>query len=153
MTAETNPSNSVQAKTQHSGLSRLIDVHHHIIPPFYLAENRDRIAGSRGGQISAAWLNWTPEATLAAMDNQGVSTAIVSLSSPGVWFGDPQAARHTARRVNEFSAELMRSHKGRFGMFASLPLPDTDGSLREIEYAFDSLKADGVVLLTNYEDR
>ena len=153
MTVETNRSRTALAQTQHPALSRLIDVHHHIIPPFYLTENRDRIAGSRGGQISAAWLNWTPEAALVAMDKQGVSTAVVSVSSPSVWFGDPQAARQTARRVNEYAAELVRAYKGRFGMFASLPLPDTDGSLREIEYALDSLKADGVGLLTSYDNR
>jgi predicted TIM-barrel fold metal-dependent hydrolase len=153
MTVETNHSRSAPAETQHPALSRLIDVHHHIIPPFYLAENRDRIAGSRGGEISAAWLNWTPEAALVEMDKQGVSTAIVSLSSPSVWFGNPQAARQTARRVNDYAAELVRANKDRFGMFASLPLPDTDGSLREIEYALDVLKADGVVLLTSYDSR
>jgi hypothetical protein len=82
---------------------RLIDVHHHFVPPFYLSENRERIAGSRGGQISPAWLSWTPEQAIAAMDEQGVATAVLSLTSPGVWFGDPQAAVRTARRANEYS--------------------------------------------------
>lgn len=50
----------------------MIDVHHHHIPPFYLAENRERIAGSRGGQISPAWLSWTPERAIEAMDTSGV---------------------------------------------------------------------------------
>src|SRR5690242_11352439 len=133
-------------------LSGLIDVHHHHIPPFYLAENRERIAGSRGGQISPAWLSWSPERAIEAMDGAGVRTGILSLSSPGVWFGDAQAARQTARRVNEYSADLSRSHPGRFGLFAVVPLPDTEGSLREIEYAFSVLKADGIGLLTSYGD-
>jgi predicted TIM-barrel fold metal-dependent hydrolase len=132
---------------------RLIDVHSHIIPPFYLAENRDRIAGSRGGEISRAWLEWTPQQSLAAMDEHGVETAVLSLSSPGVWFGNPDEARTIARRVNEYSAELVRSHPGRFGLFGAIPLPDTEGSLREIEYAFDGLKADGIGLLTSYGDK
>jgi predicted TIM-barrel fold metal-dependent hydrolase len=132
---------------------RLIDVHNHIIPPFYLAENRDRIAGSRGGEISRAWLEWTPQQSLAAMDEHGVETAMLSLSTPGVWFGNAEEARATARRVNEYGAELVRSHPGRFGLFGAIPLPDTEGSLREIEYALDVLKADGIGLLTSYGDK
>lgn len=134
-------------------LMDLIDVHHHYIPPFYLAENRERIAGARGGQLTSAWLNWSPERAIEAMDASGVRTAVLSLSTPGVWFGDPQAARQTARRVNEYAAGLSRSYPGRFGLFAALPLPDTDGSLREIEYAFEVLHADGIGLLTSYGDK
>jgi predicted TIM-barrel fold metal-dependent hydrolase len=132
---------------------RLIDVHSHIIPPFYLAENRDRIAGSRGGEISRAWLEWTPQRSLAAMDEYGVETAMLSLSTPGVWFGNAEEARSTARRINDYGAELVRNHPGRFGLFGAIPLPDPEGSLREIEYAFDVLKADGIGLLTSYGDK
>jgi predicted TIM-barrel fold metal-dependent hydrolase len=131
----------------------LIDVHHHIVPPFYLAENRERIAGSRGGKISAAWLEWEPQKALAAMDKHGVATAVLSLSTPGVWFGDIEAARRTARRCNDYAAELAQRHPRRFGLFSVIPLPDTEGSLREIEYAFDVLKADGIGLLTSYGDK
>lgn len=141
------------AKTPAVAKAGLIDVHHHFIPPFYLAENRDRIAASRGGQISAAWLSWSPEQAIAAMDKQGVATAILSLSAAAFWSGDRQAAAQTARRANEYAADLARSHPGRFGLFALVPLPDTDGSLREIEYAFSELKADGIGLLTSYGEK
>jgi len=135
------------------GSGCLIDVHHHIVPPFYLAENSARIADSRGGQISRAWLEWTPQKALDAMDDHGVETAILSLSTPGVWFGDAQSARDTARRSNEYAAELVQKHPGRFGLFAAIPLPDISGSLAEIHYALDVLKADGIGLLTSYADR
>jgi 6-methylsalicylate decarboxylase len=132
---------------------QLIDVHHHIVPPFYLAQNRHRIAESRGGQISPAWLGWTPEKALADMDKHGVTTAVISLSTPGVWFGDAREACDMARRCNDYAAQLAHSHPRRFGRFATIPLPDIDGSLREIEYACDVLGAEGVGLLTSYGDR
>jgi 6-methylsalicylate decarboxylase len=116
------------ARTARAGSRRrLIDVHSHIVPPFYLAENRERIAGSRGGEISRPWLEWTPQQSLAAMDEHGVETALLSLSTPGVWFGNAEEARAMARKVNEYGAELVRNHPGRFGLFAAIPLPDTEG--------------------------
>jgi predicted TIM-barrel fold metal-dependent hydrolase len=139
---------------QHSpACSGLIDVHHHIVPPFYLAENRERIAGARGGQITPAWLEWSPEAALREMDTHGVETAVLSLSSPGVWFGDVAGARLTTRRANDYAAGLARAHPGRFGLFAALPLPDAEGSLTEIAHAFDDLGTDGIGLLTSYDSR
>ncbi|KAB2963622.1 amidohydrolase family protein, partial [Zoogloea sp.] len=131
----------------------LIDVHHHHIPPFYLEEYRDRIAGARGGKISPAWLSWSPEKAIGAMDASNVSTAVLSLTTPGLWFGDPVAAARTARQVNEYAAGLGRRFPGRFGLFAALPLPDQEASLREIEYSLDVLKADGIGLLTSYGDK
>jgi 6-methylsalicylate decarboxylase len=131
----------------------LIDVHHHVVPPFYLSEYGDRIASSRGGRISAAWLEWTPDNALREMDRYGIDTAVVSLSTPGIWFGEIGRARDAARRCNDYCSELALRHSGRFGRFATIPLPDIDGSLREIEYACDVLGADGIGLLTNYEDR
>src|SRR5262245_25072033 len=140
-------------QTPASPMTQLIDLHHHIIPPFYLAENHDRILDLRGGRISPAWLQWTPQHTLDAMDQHDVATAILSLSMPGVWFGDAQAARRTARRCNEYATELARSHPGRFGLFATVGLPDVEGALFEIEYALDVLGADGIGILTSYDDK
>jgi predicted TIM-barrel fold metal-dependent hydrolase len=131
----------------------LVDVHHHHVPPFWVSEHRDQIAAAFGGMMSRAYFEWTPERALEAMDRAGVETGVLSVTAPGVWFGDVAQSRTLARRVNEYGAELVRSHPGRFGLFAALPLPDQDGSLRELEHALDVLKADGVGLLTSYGDR
>jgi len=132
---------------------KLIDVHHHIVPPFYLSENRDRIAAAGGGRINPAYFSWTPEQAIATMDEQGVATAVLSLSAVAFWFGDKQAARRLARKANEYAADLARRYPGRFGLFALIPLPDTEGSLREIDYAFSVLKADGIALVSSYDDK
>ena len=132
---------------------RIIDTHHHIYPPRYKADNIERIVKDIGVAPAAFYLNWSPGGAIEKMDKAGVATAINSMSSPGVWFGDGEAGRGRARECNEFGAQLARDFPGRFGMFAALPLPDTEGSLREIAYALDVLKLDGIGLLTSYADK
>jgi len=97
--------------------------------------------------------DWTPEKMLAEMDEGAVQTSIISVSDPGVHFGDNNAARALARECNEFAARVMNDHKGRIGFFAVLPLPDVDGALKEAEYALDTLKADGIGVLSSYEGK
>src|SRR6266849_6076110 len=122
-----------------------IDVHHHFFPPTAL----DRVPYRRSRSLLSAW---TPQEALAEMDANHVATAIASIPMP-VWLGDVQASRSLARKWNEYSAQLVRDHPERFGFFASVPLPDAEGSLREISYALDVLKADGIILMTNYEGK
>jgi predicted TIM-barrel fold metal-dependent hydrolase len=95
-------------------------------------------------------MNWTPAKALEDMDRDGVATSIMSTSEPSVYFGDAAAARALARECNEYFAKLVSDRPARFGMFATLPLPDVDGALREIEYAYDTLKADGVCFMSSY---
>ena len=122
-----------------------IDAHHPVAPPKYIEEMR--------ALLQPPTINWTPERTLADMDEAGVATAITSITTPGVWIGDNAQGRRVARECNDYSARLAADHPGRFGMFAALPLPDIEGSLREIEYGLDTLKADGIVLFTSYRDK
>lgn len=84
------------------------------------------------------------------MDRAGIAVSITSLSTPGVWFGDIESAKHLARQCNEFAADMERDHPGRFGFFATVPMPDIDATLAEICYAFDTLHADGIGLMSNY---
>ncbi|WP_405962125.1 amidohydrolase [Streptomyces sp. NBC_00723] len=127
--------------------SDLIDVHAHLLPDFYVQQAT--AAGHAHPDGMGGWPTWSVQAHLDLMDRNGIETAMLSISSPGVHFGDDEAAGLLARRVNEYTAELTRDHPGRFGNFVSLPLPAVDGSLEEIAFAFDELDADGVALLTH----
>ncbi len=122
-----------------------IDVHHHIAPPRYIEEMKSL--------LQPPTLAWTPERSIEDMDKAGVATSITSITTPGVWIGDHPQGRRVARDCNDYAAKLVADHPGRFGMFAALPLPDTEGSLREIEYGLDVLKADGIGLFTSYRDK
>lgn len=128
-----------------------IDVHHHILPPEYVRA----VGGDQIGRLIVAGKTpvWTPQHSIEAMDRNGIEKAITSMSSPGVWFGDVETTRKLTRECNDYAARMTSDHPGRFGVFASLPLPDVEGSLREIAYAFDELKADGIGLLTNYDGK
>jgi predicted TIM-barrel fold metal-dependent hydrolase len=127
--------------------ARIIDVHHHFYPPTFVTEL------GRANQTLAAAKEWSAARSLEDMDKAGVATAIASITTPGVSFGDDALARRLARECNEYAARLAADHPGRFGNFAVLPWPNADASLREIEYSLDTLKADGIGMLTSYGDK
>ena len=127
----------------------LIDVHHHIVPPAYLAVAGQGFA-TRNPANATQVLKWTPAGSIEAMDRAGITAAITSISTPGVWFGNVVQAKRLSRECNEFAAAMERRHPGRFGFFATLPMPDVAATLDEIGYAFDTLHADGVALMSNY---
>src|SRR5579875_36351 len=130
-----------------------IDVHFHFLPQRYMREEHERITNYSHNIGGAALLQWTPERELEEMDRYGIAAAIGSVSTPGVWFGDIVAARRLAREWNEQAAAMVRDYPGRFGFFAVVAPPDVEGALREIEYALDTLKADGIGLLSNYDGK
>ena len=125
--------------------ARRIDIHHHLFPPSYSA------AIVTLGQPPSP--KWTPATSLEEMDKSGISLSVLSLSPPNVIFSDNAVARRLSREVNEYGAKMVRDNPKRFGLFAVLPLEDVDASLKEIEYALDTLKADGIGLMTSYGDK
>ncbi|AYQ42212.1 amidohydrolase [Burkholderia aenigmatica] len=123
-----------------------IDVHQHVVPPFWA----DALPAHGGDPSGWGSPTWSPEGAIAFMDSLEIETGVLSLTAPGVQGWNGQAKRDMARQVNEYVAGLVAKWPTRFGNFATLPLPDVDGTLAEIGHAFDTLKADGVVLLSNY---
>ena len=123
-----------------------IDVHHHMLPPFYMDLRR---AVPNVGAMPA----WSPARSLDDMEKNGVSTVMLSLAVSGVAFDAGEAGRSLARKSNDYGAQLVSDHPESFGLLAALLSPDPQGSLREIEYALDTLHADGIALLSSYGDK
>ncbi len=133
---------------------KLIDTHHHFYPPAYQKtwgdwEDQHKIP-HLGVQLA-----WNRDQDIEAMDKNGITTSVLSLAStPGTWFdAGAQAAHDMARLCCDFAAEMVRDKPGRYALFAPLSMLDTDATLAEIEYALDTLKADGINLQTNYGDK
>jgi predicted TIM-barrel fold metal-dependent hydrolase len=134
--------------------AKLIDTHHHFYPPAYLKtwmewEDQHKVPHYPGVP------EWTPAKAIEDMDKNSIRTAVLSLAStPGLWFdAGAEAAGHTVRLCQDYAAEMRRDYPGRFAIFAPLSMMNMDATLKEIEYAFDVLKADGVNLQTNYGDK
>jgi 6-methylsalicylate decarboxylase len=122
-----------------------IDVHHHFASPRFVAEMTSRSVGN------PRYRQWTPQVSLDEMAGGAVATSILSTSRPGIWYGDAAMARSLSREQNDYGAQVVADYPGRFGLFATLPLPDVDGTLREIEYAYDKLNVDGVSVFSNHD--
>jgi predicted TIM-barrel fold metal-dependent hydrolase len=125
---------------------RRIDVHHHFVPEAYANF-------LKAHNSYPAVYRWDLSSDLADMDNNGTATAILSISSPGFVLGELNEVRKVGRACNEAAAKLREHYPGRFGNFATIPLTDTEGALREAEYALDTLRADGIRLFSNYGDK
>lgn len=125
---------------------RRIDVHHHFFAPEYLAAMGE---AAQRPQVR----DWTLARTVEEMDMHDVGTAMLSLCPPGIHHGGGEETRKLARTINDHAAALRTERPDRFGHFASVPMPDVGDTLAEIEYALDTLGADGVQLMTSYGDR
>ena len=130
-------------------MSNFIDVHHHSFNHKY-REALVKYGYDNVGGIAPP--PWNPDIARSQMENNGIRAAITSISAPGVHFGDDNEARDLARHCNEYSADFVRDDKQKFGFFAALPMPCVDATLEEINYAFDVLNADGVVMMSSHLD-
>jgi 6-methylsalicylate decarboxylase len=132
---------------------RRIDIHQHIYPPHFTRRMIDALIADAPDFPAAMYLEWSLEQTLAMMEQHDIETVMVSLTSPGLWFGDAAAAREAAREFNELAATMIRDNPGRFGAFAPIPLPDEAGAFAEIEYALDRRKLNGIGLHSSYDGK
>jgi 6-methylsalicylate decarboxylase len=122
------------------------DLHHHIVPPFYRQALRSAGIRKVGGFPVP---RWSPQRSLRMMDRFSIEKAFLSVSSPGVWLSGRAQATRLARQVNEYAAAVRDDHPERFGVFASVSLPDVDAALSQLDQAFDELCLDGVVVMSN----
>jgi predicted TIM-barrel fold metal-dependent hydrolase len=127
----------------------MIDVHAHFTTQRYIEVAKSFGHREADGMPEWYWPQWTSQSHIELMDKAGIAKSYLSLSSPGVHFGDDAAARALAREVNDAGAAVIRDYPRRFGLFASLPLPDVDGALLELSRAYDALHVDGVIVMTN----
>lgn len=116
-----------------------IDAHHHMLPEPYVAELA-KLGVTKSGGVPIP--KWTPANSLEIMDTHGIVSAILSISNPGVYFGDTHFAIGLARECNEAGARIAQDYPGRFGWFAILPMPIVEASIAEATFALDKLKAD-----------
>jgi 6-methylsalicylate decarboxylase len=123
-----------------------IDVHFHVIPPFY----RDAVYEAGRGPAIGRYPDWTPELALELMDSHGIELAMTSLAQPGVQFGTDETAQALARRCNDYAADLVARWPRRFGALATVPMGNVQHAVEEIARCLDVLEFDGVSLFASY---
>ena len=128
----------------------LIYTHQHPVPDYY---KRALATVGVTGSGENPWPDWSPEAQLELMDETGMAAVVHSIASPGAYFGDADLAVRIARECNEGAARVISDRPHRFGAFALLPMPDVRASIVEAVHALDTLKLDGIVLLTHAGSR
>jgi aminocarboxymuconate-semialdehyde decarboxylase len=150
-----------------TGPQARIDVHTHYYPSTYFDTIRTEggqfgfvedpsgatsaiieFKGSRFFGITPPMTN--PDLRIEQMDRVGVSTQVLSLSTPNVNFLEGARQVPLAQAVNDDYAALAAKYPGRFKGFASVPLDaGNDAAITEATRAITELKLQGVVLLSN----
>jgi 6-methylsalicylate decarboxylase len=128
----------------------LIDVHQHVIPDVY----RSALAGiGVMGSGENPWPQWSLSRTLELMDENGIAALVISIASPGAYFGDVAFTRRLVRDCNEALARMVADRPQKFAAMGFVALPDIAAAIRDVEYALDVLRLDGINLLTHTGQR
>ena len=127
-------------------MTRAIDMHGHLLNQDYL----DLLSAHGALQEDGFPLpTFDEDGTIAFMDENDIELQLLSLSSPQPFFGDAAESAAFCRRFNDWTAEVVARHPGRFAFCAVLPLPDVDAACTEAIRAMDELGAAGVKLASN----
>jgi predicted TIM-barrel fold metal-dependent hydrolase len=123
-----------------------IDVHFHVIPPFY----RDAVYAAGTGPAIGRYPEWSPDLAIDILDRHDIATAMTSVAQPGVGFLEQRAALAMARRCNDYAAELIARSRARFGAFGLVPMHDIDDAVAACRYCLEELRFAGVCLFASY---
>jgi aminocarboxymuconate-semialdehyde decarboxylase len=145
---------------------KVIDVHTHMLNDAYLRLLKKHGGGYRvkkvvGGQTGifkdgAPFMTLMPgmfdyELRLRAMDAEGVDMAIVTLTSPNVYWGSARVSLDASRKMNDDRAAQQRRYPQRIRFMCSLPWQHPKAALAELKRACEELGAVGVMVLANID--
>lgn len=122
------------------------DMQHHILPEFYIEEMKKQGIKDISG---LSFPKWSMKKSFSVMKSNNITKAFLSISTPGVYFGDNDHSRKLSRKCNDYMIKLKKMNPDKIGAFASVPLPDVVGGIKEVKYALDENKMDGIMLLSN----
>ncbi|GKZ30311.1 hypothetical protein AbraIFM66950_008648 [Aspergillus brasiliensis] len=125
-----------------------IDTHCHVVPDGWRNACEKYGWGKPDGMPAIP--AWSPEGHIELMDKLNISKSILSITSPGTYLknDDDELAIQITRQTNDEMADICAKYPTRFGFFAALPLPNVEGSLKEIDRALE-LGAAGFAIMTN----
>ena len=115
-------------------LTPRIDIHAHYMPPAYR-----KLLGSRGIDRSDGVLlpQWDISIQLESMEKLNIRFAALTISSPHPHFGDGKESIECVRASNEEGLAISKKYPDKLGLIATLPLPEVDASLAEIDFAVE----------------
>ena len=122
--------------------ARKVDFHSHAILQSYI-DGLKKLKIDEAVEEGFPLPKWSAEAHLQFMSDAGIDFSILSMPTPHV------SDSAVAREVNEEFSATCEKYPDKFGFVATLPLPDIEGSIAEIDYAIKKLGALGFKVASN----
>ena len=142
---------------------RVIDVHNHFYPPAYLDALRSGESTVRvtDGPDGNPHIHYPGDYNVAVpghrdiehrqrvLEQDGVDTQVITLTTPGTHVENPATAVKLARMVNDAFARVIAERAPRFTALATLPLNDPGASVAELRRAMQELRLPGAMVFSN----